>query len=227
MICDEYGNLYYTNDSGYLFKLQGQPSWKVSFDTRGGSSLAALYVVKGSAVIQPNDPTREGHEFAGWFIDEACSQAWSFSTPVTSDTVLYAKWNEIVQVVPGEDGGAAGGEGSAAGGGSGNAGDNGDAGSVGNGSTAGVGSVPNGTVAPANLPVSLGESVAEAIAEAEALEKAGADTAEAVALSARAAGLAVEDGSDAPAWAYVVFGTGVVAALGAAVWFVAARRRVV
>lgn len=227
VICDEYGNLYYTNDSGYLFKLQGQPSWKVSFDTRGGSSLAALYVVKGSAVIQPNDPTREGHEFAGWFIDEACSQAWSFSTPVTSDTVLYAKWNEIVQVVPGEDGGAAGGEGSAAGGGSGNAGDNGDAGSVGNGSTAGVGSVPNGTVAPANLPVSLEESVAEAIAEAEALEEAGADTAEAVALSARAAGLAVEDGSDAPAWAYVVFGTGVVAALGAAVWFVAARRRVV
>lgn len=123
-------------------------------------------------------------------------------------------------------GGAAGGEGSAAGGGS-SIGDNGDAGSAGNGSTAGVGSVPNGTVAPANLPVSLGESVAEAIAEAEALEKAGADTAEAVALSARAAGLAVEDGSDAPAWAYVVLGTGVVAALGAAVWFVAARRRVV
>lgn len=223
VICDELGNLYYTNDSGYLFKLQGQPSWKMSFDTRGGSSLAALYVVKGSTALQPDDPIREGYEFAGWFIDDACSQEWSFSTPVTSDTVLYAKWSEVSPVDPGEGGGVAGGEGSAGTGNSGNAGSVGSGGS----SVAGAGSALGGTVAPANLPVSLEESVAEAIAEAEALEEAGVETVEAAALGARAAGVAAEDGSDAPVWAYVVLGVGVVAALGAAAWFVAARRRVI
>lgn len=101
------------------------------------------------------------------------------------------------------------------------------AGSSGNGasSAAGAGSAQGGAVAPANLPVSLEESVAEAIAEAKALEEAGA--ADAVALSTRAAGVAAEDGSGAPAWAYVVLGAGVAATLGAAVWFVAARRRVI
>lgn len=232
VICDELGNLYYTNDSGYLFKLQGQPSWKMSFDTRGGSSLAALYVVKGSTALQPDDPIREGYEFAGWFVDEACSQEWSFSTPVTSDTVLYAKWSEISPVEPGEGGGVAGGEGSAGSGGNADStgsGGNSNAGSDVNGgsSAAGTGSALGGTVAPANLPVSLEESVAEAIAEAEALEEADVDTIEAAALGARGAGIAAEDGSDAPVWAYVVLGVGVVAALGAAAWFVAARRRVI
>lgn len=129
------------------------------------------------------------------------------------------------QPAAGEGGGVAGGEGSA---GSGSAGNAGSAGSGGS-SAAGAGSALGGTVTPANLPVSLEESVAEAIAEAEALEETGADAAEAVALSARGAGVAAatEDGSDAPAWAYVVLGVGVVAALGAVAWFVAARRRIV
>lgn len=127
----------------------------------------------------------------------------------------------------GEGSAAGGGEGGAAGGESSAGGSS--AGSSGNGasSAAGAGFAQGGTVAPANLPVSLEESVAEAIAEAETLEEAAVDAAEAVALSARGAGVAAEDGSGAPAWAYVVLGAGVAAALGAAVWFVAARRRVV
>lgn len=226
VICDEQGNLYYTNDSGYLFKLQGQPSWKVSFDTRGGSSLAALYVVKGSTALQPDDPTREGYEFAGWFVDEACSRAWSFSTPVTADTVLYAKWNEVAQPTPGT-----GGEGVDAGG-SGGVGDGAGAGGSGAGAAGATGGV-GGTMAPSSVPVAAADAAGEASEGADAEAKAGAvaDGASQLSLGSAAggarsvAGADDASGQDAPTWPYVVLGVGVVAAVAAIGWFIAATRR--
>lgn len=40
----------------------------------------------------PPDPVREGYIFDGWFTDEALTQPYDPSVPITSDMTLYAKW---------------------------------------------------------------------------------------------------------------------------------------
>ena len=74
-------------------------SCAVSFDTHGGSDVAAQTVEYGAIASQPTAPTREGYTFAGWYADEACTQAFDFSKPIKQDTKAYAKWAGTVTVV--------------------------------------------------------------------------------------------------------------------------------
>ena len=94
IVADAAGNLYYTNDSGTLFKLSAAPSFAVSFESNGESAVSTFRVAQGKPMTQPGDPTREGRQFLGWFVDEELTQAWDFSQPVSGDMTLYAKWSE-------------------------------------------------------------------------------------------------------------------------------------
>lgn len=137
--CDAKGNLYYINDSGTLFKLSG--GVKVSFETGEGSKVDFQTTADGK-LVKPADPTRDGYTFAGWYTDEACTQAYDFSTPVTADLTLYAKWTKNA-VNPGGNGGS---------------GTNGGNGGAGNGSGAGAGAgsgsgSKGGAIAPGKKPV--------------------------------------------------------------------------
>lgn len=141
--CDAKGNLYYINDSGTLFKLSG--GVKVSFETGEGSKVDFQTTADGK-LVKPADPTRDGYTFGGWFTDEACTQAYDFSTPVTADLTLYAKWTKNA-VNPGGNGGS---------------GTNGGNGGAGNGSGAGAGTgsgsgskgqQAGGAIAPGQKPV--------------------------------------------------------------------------
>ena len=138
VVCDEHGNLYYTNDSGHLFCVKSQ-SHRVKFDSKGGSSVKDQTPASGSTVSKPADPTREGYTFGGWYTDEACTEAYDFSSPVAADMTLYAKWTKNA-INPGGNGGSGSNDGS------GNTG----AGS-GNGTN---GQQAGGAVAPGQKPVS-------------------------------------------------------------------------
>ncbi|MDE5867874.1 MAG: InlB B-repeat-containing protein, partial [Anaeroplasmataceae bacterium] len=72
----------------------------VSFDSKGGSDVAALTdLADGSKITPPADPTKEGYRFAGWYTDEECKDAWDFDADtVTSSMTLYAKWNSLVKI---------------------------------------------------------------------------------------------------------------------------------
>lgn len=124
VIADASGNLYYINDSGTLFKLGAVESWTVSFNSNGGSACDTKFVATADGkLVKPADPTREGYSFGGWYTDEACTQAYDFSTPVTADLTLYAKWTKNA-TNPGGNGGS---------------GSNGSNGGTGNGSGTGAG----------------------------------------------------------------------------------------
>ncbi len=88
--CDAQGNLYYINDSGALFKLNA--GVKVSFNAGEGSKVDFQTTAANGSVAKPADPTREGYTFAGWYTDEACTEAYKFDAAVTADMTLYAKW---------------------------------------------------------------------------------------------------------------------------------------
>ena len=66
----------------------------VTFNTNGGSAVAAQKVKSGDKATKPADPTRDGYVFDGWFVDVACENSWDFNNPITSAMKLYAKWNE-------------------------------------------------------------------------------------------------------------------------------------
>ena len=70
-------------------------SYKVSFDSNGGSSVAAQSVNYNTSVSKPADPSMTGYTFAGWFTDKDGKNAYDFSSKVTGDITLYAKWDKI------------------------------------------------------------------------------------------------------------------------------------
>ncbi|WP_265333594.1 InlB B-repeat-containing protein [Paenibacillus sp. P13VS] len=66
----------------------------IHFDSNGGSEVPEQNVNYGDKTNKPDDPTKAGHTFAGWFTDSGLSQAFDFdNTPVTGDLTLYAKWS--------------------------------------------------------------------------------------------------------------------------------------
>ena len=147
VVCDQFGNLYYTNDSGHLFCVKSQ-AHRVKFDAQGGSSVNGQTPASGSTVTKPTDPTREGYAFAGWYTDAACTKAYDFSAAVTADMTLYAKWTKNA-VTPGGNGDS--------GSNSGNGGSNGGSGNAGAGSGSGNGTngqQSGGAVSPGQKPVS-------------------------------------------------------------------------
>lgn len=148
------GSLYYVNDSGKLFAVKGNGQrvkrYTVTFDANGKDAAMpdSQRVKEGKVATEPSTkPQCKGYTFAGWYTDEACTQAYDFSTPVTADLTLYAKWTKNA-VNPGGNGG------SGTNGGNGGAGNGSGAGAgTGTGSGSGTkGQQAGGVVAPGHKP---------------------------------------------------------------------------
>lgn len=68
----------------------------VTYDSKGGSAVAAGQFEAYSLIIQPAAPTKVGFLFDGWYKDEALTQNWDFSKDrmPANDITLYAKWKK-------------------------------------------------------------------------------------------------------------------------------------
>ena len=69
--------------------------YTVTFDTDGGNEIAPVTITEGRTVAEqiPEKYTDEfDYEFLGWYNGET---KWDFSTPVTADMTLVARWNEV------------------------------------------------------------------------------------------------------------------------------------
>ena len=212
--CDAQGNLYYINDSGTLFKLNA--GVKVSFSAGEGSKVDFQTTAANGSITKPADPTREGYTFAGWYTDEACTEAYDFSVAVTADLTLYAKWTKNEASSSDTD----------------NAGGKKD--------NAGTQSASQGGyVSPSSLPLSQsalskndGEKADDGkkdddqksakASDAKSSSKAENDTAT---KSAAAADDGATSTESAPIWPYIVLAVGVAGLAAATVWFVVARRK--
>lgn len=70
--------------------------YDVSFDSNGGTAVDTQENVQyGTTATKPENPTREGYRFLGWFTKDG--EAFDFSTPITKSMTLTAKW-EIVNI---------------------------------------------------------------------------------------------------------------------------------
>ena len=69
-------------------------SYSVTFNSNNGSDIDSQTVDYGDTVAEPTAPAKNGYTFAGWYSDEGLVSAYDFSTTVTSDITLYAKWTK-------------------------------------------------------------------------------------------------------------------------------------
>ncbi len=69
--------------------------YTVKFDTNGGNEISEQIVLENDTVEIPQQPTREGYEFIGWYVGD---EKYDFDSEVTSDIELEAKWQEIKNV---------------------------------------------------------------------------------------------------------------------------------
>ena len=69
--------------------------YTVTFDSNGGSAVAAQTVDPHEKVTEPSPiPTKENHTFDGWYTDNnTFNRKWNFANDiVTGNITLYAKW---------------------------------------------------------------------------------------------------------------------------------------
>ena len=65
---------------------------------------APQQVEAGKPAAKPTAPTRTIYEFDGWFTDSDGTTAYDFSSPITEDLTLYAKWSIMFYAKPLDEG---------------------------------------------------------------------------------------------------------------------------
>ena len=80
-----------------IYALWAVHYYTVRFETDGGSAVPAQSVAHGRTAFEPDDPYKNGSSFEGWYADPDLTRPFDFSTPITQDTVLYAKWEQVVK----------------------------------------------------------------------------------------------------------------------------------
>lgn len=70
--------------------------FRVTFDTQGGTPVEMQSgIMHGELIDVPEEPTREGFEFDGWYLDSAGTMPWNpEKDTVTEPITLYAGWRE-------------------------------------------------------------------------------------------------------------------------------------
>ena len=68
--------------------------YEVSFVTEHGNAPTSQNVPYNGTAKDPGKLKEEGYTFIGWYADEAHKTKFDFSTPITGDTKVYAKWEK-------------------------------------------------------------------------------------------------------------------------------------
>ena len=85
-LTDAYDEGKLTHDPFYLSLTA---NYTVTFDTNGGSKVNSQTIPYGETAKTPAIPAKTGYTFAGWYLE---GEKFNFSTPVTKDMTLTAKW---------------------------------------------------------------------------------------------------------------------------------------
>ena len=66
------------------------PDFVVTFDSNGGSAVESVEVEYDGLLEKPQDPTKQGYTFDGWYLGEA---EFDFETQIRENITLVAKWS--------------------------------------------------------------------------------------------------------------------------------------
>ena len=67
-------------------------TYTVTFNSNGGSSVPTQTVNSGGTAARPASPTRSGYTFDNWYTANTGGSVYNFSSPVTGNITVYARW---------------------------------------------------------------------------------------------------------------------------------------
>ncbi len=70
-------------------------AYNVIIDTANGEEAITEQIVGGQLLSEPQEPSREGYTFAGWYCGD---KKYNFSTPITADITITARWKSLPSV---------------------------------------------------------------------------------------------------------------------------------
>ena len=85
-------NLQLNGTDMTLYPVVAEAHW-ITFHSMGGTIVDSVYFRAGELTMAPDDPTREGYDFDGWYTEEACEKEYEFGGSLQENIDLYAKWN--------------------------------------------------------------------------------------------------------------------------------------
>ena len=74
--------------------------YEVSFVTEHGKTPTSQNVKYNGTANDPGKLSEDGYTFIGWYADDAHTIEFDFSTQITHDTKVYAKWEKNAPVLP-------------------------------------------------------------------------------------------------------------------------------
>ena len=74
--------------------------YEVSFITEHGKTPTSQNVPYNETATDPGKLSAEGYTFDDWYTDNTYTTKFNFSTPITGDTKVYAKWEKNAPVLP-------------------------------------------------------------------------------------------------------------------------------
>ena len=94
-----YGVRSSTKNVSFTVSVEEIPSYRVSFDEKGGESVDDLIYIEGVSVALPK-VEKASYIFLGWYYDDACTQAVDETLfAPTQDITLYAGWKAAAYTI--------------------------------------------------------------------------------------------------------------------------------
>ena len=72
--------------------------YTITFESNGGSSVAAITEDYGTSIQEPEKPTKENYKFVAWSYDAGGNQKVTWPITLTKNEKLYANWNEVINI---------------------------------------------------------------------------------------------------------------------------------
>lgn len=81
---------------GGVFFYLHKDGYQVVFNSNGGSVVAPIQTRLGTSANKPDDPTRTGYRFVGWYLGD---EKFDFDTIIEENITLTAHWEEEEQMI--------------------------------------------------------------------------------------------------------------------------------
>lgn len=68
-------------------------TYSIKFEMNGGSTTSTIKALYEAPVTAPDEPSKEGYDFGGWYADEDFEEEFVFNTMPLGGAKVYAKWD--------------------------------------------------------------------------------------------------------------------------------------
>ncbi len=70
----------------------------ITFNSNGGTAVSQITEDYNDKVIAPQNPTKKGYAFDGWYKNAALTNSYTFTSMPAENITLYAKWIKVVDI---------------------------------------------------------------------------------------------------------------------------------